>query len=223
MNKVFKLGCLAVAILIAIGIVGVAIERWHDAPTQSIAFLNTADVTRSVTFERIDANGKLADRYTVDSDVKPNQTLIERVPEGNYKVSVWNPDESLYHAADFKVVLPDPKKSNYQLYRFDLAMDKIYAIVNLNALYEGNSFADHMSEAAGTKREQLRIEKLYDGGAPFFVPENYTFRTFVDLEDKIPTNVKYGEIVYGLFTFPKTVREDQIQVALFRKISEKHK
>lgn len=223
MKKYLKIGCLVIVVLVVISIVGVTIERWHDAPTQSIAFLNTSDVTRSVTFERIEDDGKLADTYTIENDIKPNQTVIEKVPEGNYKVKIWNQDESLYKSTDFKVILKDPKKSNFQLYRFDLAMDKVYAIVNLNALYEGNSFAEYMSNAVGTKREKLQIEKLYDGGEPFFVSETYTFRTFVDTDDKIPTKVKHGEVVYGLFSFPKVLPETQMETVLLEQISQKLK
>lgn len=227
MQKKFKIGCLALVILGVIGIigmiVGVSIQKWHDGPTQSIAFLNTADVVRSVTFERIEENGNLADVYTVDSEIKPGKELIERAAPGNYKVKVWNPDKSLYNSTDFEVKLKDPKKSEHLLYRFDLAMDKIYAVVNLNALYEGKSFAEYMSNAVGTRQEKLRIEKLYDGSAPFFVPETYTARTFVDINDEIPSEVKYGEIVYGLFAFPKDLPEDQINGALLAQISEKIK
>lgn len=223
MNKFFKIGCLVVVVFVVIAIIGVTIEKWNDAPTQSIAFLNSSTVTRSVTFERIGKDGKLSDTYTVDSTIEPNQTLIEKVPEGNYKISVWNLDKNLYKSTECKITLKNPKESNYQLYRFDLAMDKIYTIVNLNALYEGNSFADYMSKAVGTKHEKLKIEKFYDGSSLFFVPETYTFRTFVDLEDKIPTKVKYGEVVYGLFEFPNTLSEDQIQETLFNKISNKIK
>jgi hypothetical protein len=223
MNKFFKIGCLLIVVLALIGIIGVSVERWNNAPTQSIAFLNSGTVTRSVTFERIGADGKLSDTYTVDSNIEPNQTLIEKVPEGNYKISVWNLDKNLYKSTEYKITLSNPKESNYELYRFDLAMDKVYAVVNLNALYEGNSFTDYMSNAAGTKQERLKIEKLYDGGTLFLVPETYTDRTFVDVKDKIPTNVKYGEVVYGLFVFSKTLTEDQIQVSLFNQISNKVK
>lgn len=223
MKKPVKIGCLFLFILGIIGVVAVAIERWHDGPIQSIAFLNTSDTIRSVTFERFENDSSLADTYTVDSEIKPGRTVIGKVPAGNYKVRVWNPDKSLYKSVDFKIVLKDPEKSNFQLYRFDLAMDKIYAVVNLNALYEGDSFADYMSNAVGTRRENLKIEKLYDGGRPFFVPETYTFRTFIDTDDKLPKEVKYGEMVYGLFAFPKTLPEDEIETELYMQISQKMK
>jgi hypothetical protein len=223
MNKFFRIGCLIIFILGIIAIVGVSIERWHDSPTQTIAFLNTSDATRSVTFERIENDGKLAETYTIDSDIKPNQTIIEKVPAGNYKVSVWNQDKSLYKSTDFEVKLKDPKKSNYQLYRYDIAMDKIYAVVNLNALYKGNWFADYMANSTGTKLEKLRIEKLYYGGQLFFVRENYTSRTFIDIDDKLPKKVKYGEVVYGLFEFPKTLPDNQIEAAIYTQIAEKMK
>jgi len=223
MNKFFKIGCLVVVGFVAIIMIGASIGKWYEDPTQSIAFLNSGSVARSVTFERIGADGKLSDTYTVDSTLEPNQTLIEKVTEGNYKVSVWNLDKNLYKSIEYKITLKNPKESNYQLYRFDLAMDKIYTIVNLNALYEGNAFADYMSKAVGTKRDQLRIEKIYDGGSLFIVPETYTDRTFVDVDDKIPTNVKYGEVVYGLFAFEKSLPEDQIQDNLFNQIRNKIK
>jgi len=223
MKKFIKVGCLIFFILVIIAIVGVSIEKWNNAPTQSIALLNTSDVTRSITFERIEKNGKLADTYTVDSEVRPNQTLVEKVPAGNYEVSVWNQDKSLYKSTDFEIKLKDPSESNYQLYRFDLAMDKIYAIVNLNALYEGNWFATHMANAVGTKNEKLKIEKLYDGGQFFFIPETYTYRTFIDTDDKVPTKVKYGEMVYGLFQFSKTLPDNEIEEALYMQILEKVK
>lgn len=223
MNKFFKIGCLVVVGFVVIVMIGATIAKWYEDPTQSIAFLNSGSVARSVTFERIGADGKLSDTYTVDSTLEPNQTLIEKVTEGNYKVSVWNLDKNLYKSIEYKITLKNPKKSNYQLYRFDLAMDKIYTIVNLNALYEGNAFSDYMSKAVGTKRDQLRIEKFYDGGSLFIVPETYTDRTFVDIDDKIPTNVKYGEVVYGLFAFDKSLPEDQIQDNLFNQIGNKIK
>ena len=218
MNKFFKIGCLVVVVFVVIVMIGATIAKWNDAPTQSIAFLNSSSVARSVTFERIGVNGKLSETYTVDTTIEPNQTLIEKVTEGNYKVSVWNLDKNLYKETEYKIVLKNPKESNYELYRFDLAMDKIYSVVNLNALYEGNSFTDYMSKAVGTKHDKLRIEKFYDGGSLFLVPETYTSRTFVDIDDKIPTKVKYGEVVYGLFAFEKSLPEDQIQENLFNQI-----
>lgn len=221
MNKFFKVGCLIIFILGMLGIVGVLLERWYNVPSQSIALLNTSEVVRSVTFERIEKNGKLADTYTINNDIKPNQTIIEKVPAGNYKVTVWNEDKSLFGSTVYKVQLKDPKKSDHQLYRFDISMDKIYAIVALNALYEGNSFASHMANAVGTKREKLKIEKLYDGSRFFFIPEAYTSRTFVDIDDKLPKNVKYGEMVYGLFAFSKTIPHDEFEAAIYAQILEK--
>ncbi|GAA5082583.1 hypothetical protein GCM10023210_00080 [Chryseobacterium ginsengisoli] len=223
MNKVFKIGCLIFVLLFIICVVGVTIEKWNNAPTQTIAFLNSSKEIKSVTLERIKENGQLSDTYTVNRTVEPNKTVIEKVPEGNYKVSVWKSDNNLYNSTEYKIKLKNPKESNYQLYRFDLAMDKIYAIVNLNALYEGNSFADYMSNAVGTQHKKLRIEKFYNGGSLFFVPETYTFRTFVDINDEIPTRVKYGEVVYGLYAFPKTLPGNQVQDNLFRQIIDKTK
>lgn len=221
MNKFFKVGCLIIFILVGLGIAGASLKIWYEDPSQSIAFLNISEVARSVTFERVEKNGKLADSYTIDSDIQPNETLIKKVPDGDYKVTVWNKDNSLFGSTDFKVQLKDPKKSSYELYRFDLAMDKIYTIVDLNAMYKGNSFATHMANAVGTKREKLQIEKLYDGSHFFLVPETYTSRTFVDIDDKLPKNVKYGEMVYGLFAFSKTVPRNEIETAIYAQILKK--
>ncbi len=223
MKKRIKIGCLALVVLVVIALVANGISKWNDAPTQHFNFLNSADVVRSVTFERIQKDSTLSDTYAVNLDVKPNKEVIEKVTEGNYRITVWNQDETYYNSTDFKVVLEDPTKSNYQLYRFDLAMDKIYAIVYLNALYEGNSFAEQMAKAAGTSRERLKIEQFYDGVFPFFVPETYTYRTFVDINDKLPKKIKYGEMVYGLFAFPKTLEDDEIETELYRQIIEKMK
>lgn len=136
---------------------------------------------------------------------------------------MWNQDKTLFKSTVFKIKLKDGEKSNYQPYRFDLAMDKIYAIVNLNALYEGNWFATHMANAVGPKLERLKIEKLYDGSRFFFIPETYTYRTFIDIDDKLPKKVKYGEVVYGLFEIPKTLPENKIQEAIYTQILEKVK
>ncbi|MFC6095662.1 hypothetical protein ACFPVY_03305 [Flavobacterium qiangtangense] len=223
MNKFFKVGCLLILFLALLGIAGVFLANRHDGPTQSIAFLNTSDVTRSVTFEKIEKTGKLAATYTINRDIKPNQEIIEKVPAGNYKISIWNQDKSLFKSTDFKVILDDPKVSSYQLYRLDIATDKIYVIVNLNALYEGNSLANHMASAAGTKQERLKIEMLFDGGRPFQVPETYTSRTFIDINDDLPSEIKFGEMVYGLFEFSKTISKDKVEAAIYAKLLKKVK
>lgn len=223
MNKFFKIGCLVFVLLFIIAVIGTTIIKWYDVPMQSVAFLNSTNEAKSVTFERIKEDGKLSDTYTINITVEPNKTVIGKVPEGNYKVSVWKSNNDLYKSIDYKVTLKNSQESNYQLYRFDLAMDKMYAVVNLNALYEGGSFADSMSKAVGTKNNNLRIEKFYNGDSFFFVAETYTSRTFVDMDDKIPTNAKYGEMVYGLFAFPKTLPHDQVKEHLFRQIMNKTK
>lgn len=221
MKRFLKIGCIGIAVFVVVIMIVASIWESNAPATQSIAFLNTGNAMRSVTFERVKADGQLADTYAITNELKPDETVIERVTEGIYKIKVWDASETLVGSADFEVKLKNPEESDYQLYRFDLAMDKVFAVVNLNSMYEGNAFAEHMAKAVGTQRDYLKVEKLYDGRAPFLVPENFTSRTFVDLSDAIPSSVKYGQVVYGLFALPKTLREDQLQTTLLSQITKR--
>ncbi len=222
MKKVVKIGCIGLAVLFAIVIAITVIVEKQDGPRQSIKFLNTSNTTKSVTFEMRDKNGVIdTTTYYVDKFIKPGESTIERIPEGNYVIKVWNADNSLHDKTDFVCKLPVPGENCYDLYRFDLAMDKMYVVSCLNYVYEGGDFATHMSNAMGTHYEKLKLEKGYSGKAPFMVSENYTGRTFVDVEDKLPSSKKYGQIVYGLFDIPNNLDSNAAMARLNEKIEAK--
>lgn len=222
MKKAYKIGCVGLVAFFIIGFfLNKAVET-HDGPRQSIKFLNSSSTTKSVTFEMRDKNGVVDTTiYYVDEFVKPNESVIKRIPEGDYVIKVWNADNSLHNKTDFVCKLPVPGESCYDLYRFDLAMDKVYIVACLNYVYEGGDFATHMSNAMGTQYNDLKIEKGYNGKSPFMVSENYTGRTFVDLEDALPSSKKYGQIVYGLFDIPENLEGDEALAKLNEKIAAK--
>ncbi|WP_300485992.1 hypothetical protein [Flavobacterium sp.] len=223
MKKIFKIGCVAFIALIAIAYAIYYIQNGPTGPTQSIKFMNTGTELRSVTFEQIMPDGKLEKIYTIDQKIKPGESLIKQVPAGNYKVSVWDTNDSLVKASDYKLVLPNPDESNYELMRFDLAVDKLFVLVNMNSLYEGNAIAEHMANAAGTKSNGIRIAKVYEGDLPFLIEEAYTIRTIIDLEEDFPSSKKYGNVIYGLFAIPKDLPKEQLQRALMEEIVKKTK
>lgn len=223
MKKTVKIGSLIFVIFVLIVVVGTVISKWKNGPTQSFTFLNSGYSNRSVTFERIEKEGKLEDSYMINNELNLNQYAYDQVPIGKYLVSVWNSDKTLFNSFEFDVVNKESEKDLHQPIRLDLAMDKMYTIVNLNALYEGESFAEFMSNAAGTKQSKIKFEKFYDGSLPFFVADEYASRTFVDIDDEIPSKVKYGEMVYGLFAFPKNLPKDQVEAEIYLQIGKKLK
>lgn len=221
MKKIFKIGCGAIIGLFAIAYAIYYYNYGSGGPTQAVKFMNTGTELRSVTFEQIMPDGKLEKIYTIDSKIKPNESLIQQVPAGNYKISVWDTNDSLVKASEYKLELPKADESNYELMRFDLAVDKLLVLVNMNSLYGGNAIADHMSKAMGTKSDGIKIAKVYDGELPFLIEEMYTIRTIIDLEEDFPDRIKYGNVVYGLFAIPKALPKDQLQNALIKEIAKK--
>lgn len=221
MKKFFKIGCGAIIGLFAIAYAIYYYNYGSGGPTQAVKFMNTGTELRSVTFEQIMPDGKLEKIYTIDSKIKPDESLIQQVPPGNYKISVWDTNDSLVKASEYKLVLPKPDESNYELMRFDLAVDKLFVLVNMNSMYEGNAIAEHMSNAMGTKSNAIRIAKVYEGDLPFLIEEAYTIRTIIDLEEDFPDRKKYGNVIYGLFAIPKALPKDQLQSALFEEIAKK--
>lgn len=223
MKKPFKIGCLIFLVIGLVLMIGQFIWNWKEGPTQTFALLNTAEITRSVTFEK---KGKKEDStgvYTIDNTLKKGNFEYVQVTPGKYTVSIWNADKSLYKSFDYPVILENPNKTNYQPFRLDIALDKVFTVVNLNFLYEGNAFSEFMSNAVGSKQTKLKFEKFYKGDEPFFIPDEYTGRTFVDLDDKIPSKVKYGEMVYGLFAFPRTLPKEQVEAEILTQIASKMK
>ncbi|MFK7818649.1 MAG: hypothetical protein AB8G99_08015 [Planctomycetaceae bacterium] len=203
-----------IALTLAGGVVIGLVAGAADGPRQSFKLINTGDEKRSVTFEGIDADGTLSDTWFIDEEVPPGGSVIERIPEGKYRITVWGEDGNSVSTTDFEFSLPVEGESNYQLYRFDVAIDKVFVVMNLNALYEGNSFAEHMSEAVGTNSSQLSVEAEYAGGQPFLVPQKFADRTFVDLKETVPRKVKYGEVVYRLMCYPKELDQNEVPAFL---------
>ncbi|RZJ70743.1 hypothetical protein [Flavobacterium sp.] len=221
MKTFFKIGCGAIVLLLAVAYGFYYYETGGSKPSQSIKFLNTGKDERSVTFEMVGKDGKLLDGYYANSKVKPNDFKIEEVQAGNYKIRIWDAADNLVKEMDFKLTLPDPNKSNYELLRFDLAQDKVFVIVNMNSLYKGNDIAEHMSKAMGTQRSGLTIAKAYDGQKPFMLDPNITMRNVVDLEDDFPDRVSYGNTVYAIFAVPRSLPEGQLDANLMEQISKK--
>ena len=100
-------------------------------------------------------------------------------------------------------------------------MDKDFYVLNLNALYGGNSFAEHMSSAVGTNRDQISIAEKFDGSNIFMVPERITKRTWTNWGGDIPESVKYGEVVYGIYDLPKNISEDELNAAVISRVLQK--
>ncbi len=223
MSKFFKIGCGAFIAFFAIAYAFYYYETGGSKPTQSIKFLNTSDATKSVTFEKIEADGKLEKAYYVNSKAKPGDFVIEMVPEGHYKIKVWDAEDNLVKEIDYTVKLPNPEKSNYELVRFDMAQDKAFVIVNMNSLYKGGAIAEHMSQAMGTKRSGLTIAKAYNGQKPFMLDENITIRKVIDFEDDFPSSIKYGVTVYGIFAVPLSLKGEDAENYLMNEVAKRFK
>ncbi|MBO6515604.1 MAG: hypothetical protein JJ975_03545 [Bacteroidia bacterium] len=220
MRKLGKIILIVVGLFIVAAIVMGRMAEKADGPRQSFQFLNTSEAVKSVTFEMINDDGTMSNTWYANEEVGPGDDVIKRLPPGNYLIKVWDDQESLYDTCWFAFQLPDAEKSNHHLMRFDLAMNKTFAVAYLNAVYSGNSFAEHMSEAVGTNAETLRLEETYDGTLPFMVEDKYTRRTWVGLGEKLPGKIKYGEVVYGLFAFPGDTPPDQLSKALYDEVAK---
>ena len=221
MTKFFKILGIVFCGLIVLSLVFSTIDERQNGPRQSFEFLNTSCCTKSVTFEGFNDNDQLSNTWSINDSIKASDILINRIKPNKYKVTVWTDQGALHNEMVFKFDLENPNESSYELYRFDLAMDKHFAIVNLNAIYSGGSFAEIMSETVGTNQSSINIVEIYDGSVPFLVSEEYTNRTFVDLKDKLPSEVRYGEVVYGLFYYPSSLSENQAHDYVLKQVYDK--
>ncbi|MEM7484317.1 MAG: hypothetical protein AAF348_03835 [Bacteroidota bacterium] len=219
MKKGLKIGCIAFAILFLTAIILGVIANRSDGPRQSFKFVNTSNSTKSVTFEMFNTDGQLSDIWYVDEKLEPNASIIKRIPEGKYKISVWDDNDKLYKETDFEFKLKDPGKSDYSLYRFDLAMNKHHVLACMNALYEGNSFSEGISKAAGTSYNTLKIAQIYNGSLPYLISEKYTGQTFRDMEESMPKTIRSRELIYRLYVFPDSLSTTQITKALERDMN----
>lgn len=208
-------------LIIASAILGTIADK-HDGPRQSFKLLNTSSMIMSVTFDLINEKDTASKGRYINETILPNESIIKRIPEGKYNISVWDEEDYLYKETEFEFQLKTPEESDYSLYRFDIAMDKNFFVLNLNALYSGNDFAEHMSNAVGTNKNQIEITKTYKSNTPFLVPDQYTGKTFLDIYDDLPKDIKYGESVYGLFYLSDTLSETKTSSRLYQKALNKN-
>ncbi|MBP8083942.1 MAG: hypothetical protein KAZ87_12140 [Spirochaetes bacterium] len=196
-----------------------------STPTQTIHIVNTGTQKCSLTMEKYNAEGVLSDKYSVDENVEPQKEVFIQIYEGIYLISVWNSDGKLIKKFDKISIKLSSGESIYTPIVIDTALNKNYALVNLNYLYSGGAFAEHMSKGVGTYSENLKLIHFYSGEAPFFVPEKYrTGGLFVDIfTDKLPEETVYGNNVYGLIPVPAEVKQkkditDHIEKYLEKKM-----
>ena len=218
MKIIIRILFVIIGLLFVGGFVLGEVAEAYDGPMQSFRLLNTSKTKKSVTFEWIDNDGNPSNIWSVDEVLEPNYKIIKRINPGRYIVKVWDEEDNLLKEFEFQFELENPEESNYNLYRFDLAMDKYFTVIDLNAVYEGNSLAESLSTAVGTNKQALTIKEIYKGDLPFLIPETITNRTFVELNESIPSRIKFGEIVYGLFAVSDTLNESEMYTYISEKL-----
>lgn len=196
MKIILKIILIVVGILFFGGLVLGIIADIHDGNRQFFRLYNTSNESKSTTFESFSNDGTLSKEWSVDKIVNPGEQITATVLPGKYLVKVWNQKDSLDNQFEFN--LENPDESNYNLYRFDLAMDKEFFLVNKNAMYDGNSLSNTIATALGTKQQSVVYEAFYEGNRPFLIPEVYSKSTFIDLDEELPDRKKIGETIYQL-------------------------
>ncbi|MBG6131103.1 hypothetical protein IWQ47_002573 [Aquimarina sp. EL_43] len=192
----FFIGFVIFLVLGAI-ILGV-IANEQDGARQHFRLFNTSEEQKSVTFEMIYEDGTPSDVWAINEIIDPGNTTNGKLLPGTYLVKIWDHEEVLENEFEFSFSLPNPEESNYNYYRFDIAMDKDFRVVNMAAAYEGSSLANTMSKAVGAHQDEILIVETYMGNRPFLIPESYTDRTFIDVYEDMPNRIKYGELIYRL-------------------------
>lgn len=198
MKTVVKIILIFLGLLFLGGVILGSIANQQDGNRQSFCLLNTSNESKSTTFEAINKNGEQSNEWSIDEKINPGEQKITQILPGKYLVKVWNKEDKLENEFEFEFSLDNPNESNYNLYRFDLAMDKNFALVNMNALYEGNSLSNTLASALGSNQEQLYYEAQYKGNQPFIIPDVYNKYTFIDLGEELPSRKKIGETIYQL-------------------------
>ena len=128
MKPVLYLAGGLICLLTLGGVVIGLVADSSDGPRQSFKLINTGVESRSVTFEGINADGSASDTWFINELVKPNDFVIKRIPAGKYKIVVWDAKELSVATTEFEFELPNAHESNYELYRFDLAVDKKFVV-----------------------------------------------------------------------------------------------
>jgi len=179
------------------------------SPEQTVQIVNTGSCKCSLTMQLYSMEKVLSDKYTVNKTVKPHDEVYTQVYEGLYLISIWDDNDKLLKEFDKVLITLPSGKSNYTPIVIDTALNKNYALVNLNYLYSGGAFAEHMAKAVGTNSDKLKVISYYKGDAPFYVPDEYrTSISFVDVFDKkLPKETAYGNDVYGLIPLPSGITE----------------
>lgn len=198
MKTIIKIGIGFIVFLILGGIILGAIANEQDGARQHFRLFNTSKDQKSVTFEMIYENGTPSNVWAINEIINPGNTVNKTLLPGTYLVKIWNHEDVLEGKFNFSFSLPNPEESNYNYYRFDLAMDKDFRILDMAAAYSGNSLANTMSKAVGTHQDNVLVLETYKGNMPFLIPESYTNRTFVDVYEDMPNQIKYGELIYKL-------------------------
>lgn len=214
MKKYLKYVGIFFAAMFVITIIIAVTERMVYGPTQAFIFFNTSNEARSITFNKIFEDGTVEKMYTIDTILKPNNVVYKNIPADNYQIQIWDSKEYLVDSFDLKIVLEDSTKSETNAYRIDLALDKVFAVVNLNALYEKSVFSY-------SNNETLKLGKLYDGKAPFFVDKQYTIYTFIDIHEDLPSSIKARQTLYGLFAIPASLPESELLSYIVKQIEPK--
>lgn len=204
MKKILRILGIIVLTFIVLAVILAIIQEKVDGPTQTFAFYNTSNMLKDVTFQLYWDDGTIEDSYTNLIAIEPGDTVFKQVPPGTYKIVVWDENNKFYNKVQkFSFELPEGK-SDYHAYYFDLSMDKNFGIASLNHLFAGGDFAESMANAVGTNKN-LTIEIIYPGTEPFQVNTRYSNRTFLDLYDALPKEIKYGELLYGMFAVPDNI------------------
>lgn len=218
MKKFLKIFGIVFLVLIVLSIFTRILSDNSEIPRQSIYFTNTSTEKLSVTFEGINEDNPSDDYRLLDEIIKPNSIVIEKVRPGRYQIQVRDSEGKLKGESETKFSIPRSKKAGHHLMYFDLAMDKDFYVLNLSAVFSGNLLAEHKADNDAAPQDRLIIEEKYDGASTFTVPERITKRTWVNLGDNIPTTVKHGEVVYGLYAIPKEINEKEVYKSLVESV-----
>lgn len=169
-------------------------------PTKTFHIVNTGTEARSITLQLIKDDGSIEDLYTLNKVLNPGEQVWEQIENGKYFASIWNAEDKLVQELDTVNALLEGDKSNFNPIVIDLALDKNFALANINYLYEGGAIADMISGAVGADQTSLKIIKLYSGAQAFEVEAKYRGGVqFVDIfTSKLQKTVAAGAIVYAL-------------------------
>lgn len=186
-----------------------ALSACSAKPTKTFHIVNTGAEPRSITLQLVKEDGSVEDLYTLDKALESGKQVWEQVPSGEYFASVWNAQDKLVQELETVDALLADKKSDFNPIVIDLALDKNYAVANINYLYEGGAFADIVSEAFGSDQGSLEIVKFLDGAQAFELEARYRASAdFVDiLASKVPKSVAAAATVYALVPIPAEIRE----------------